>query len=69
MSIEEEALRTADWERRRKEEGTVQMLVQLQEKQEDEAAMLLGNIKHKVRYCCHSSTSNITDCPRTNSVH
>ena len=60
MTIENEEERKEDFERRRKEEAAVSMLAQLQEKQDDESAMLLGNIKHKVILCKHQPQGNIT---------
>ena len=48
MSIEDEAERKLDFETRKGEEIMEMLLVALQEKQDDEEAMILGNIKHKV---------------------
>eukprot|EP00116_Pleurobrachia_bachei_P005780 sb/3466042/ len=47
MSIENEEERKSDFEARKGEEIMESLLVSLQEKQEDEEAMILGNIKHK----------------------
>ena len=62
MSIENEDERKEDFERRRKEEATINLLAQLQQKQDDEAAMLLGNIKHKVCVMSADTILNFRKC-------
>ena len=48
MAIEDEGDRRDDYNKRAVEEARVELLVLLQRRQDDEAAMILGNIKHKV---------------------